>query len=178
MLRTALGWSLGELGRRNGINKGTLQQIEQSGRSIPERDRIKLVKVVSEALEATNKCFDRRKFFALAGVETTAVPKQAIDTPPTERRASCLLTQYSDICLELAESHISNLQRELYQGRASFVMEEARKWYRKLTSPDMPETDIQLAAAQLRFGILLGQAQKLSTLGINVVTSRFKPIIR
>lgn len=160
MYRTALGWSLGELGRRTGINKGTLQQIEQSGRSIPERDRIKLVKVVSEALEATNKCFDRRKFFALAGVETTAVPKQAIDPPPTERRASCLLTQYSDICLELAESHISNLQRELYQGRASFVMEEARKWYRKLTNPDLPETDIQLAAAQLRFGILLGQAQE------------------
>ena len=43
MYRTALGWSLGELGRRTAINKGTLQQIEQSGRSVPESDRIKLV---------------------------------------------------------------------------------------------------------------------------------------
>ncbi len=48
--RTALGWSLGALSLRTGINKGTLQQIEKRGRSVPESDRVKPVEVLSEAL--------------------------------------------------------------------------------------------------------------------------------
>ncbi len=154
--RTALRWSLGELCRRTGINKGTLQQVEKIGRSLPESDRSKLVEILSEALETTNKHFDRRKFLALAGLGTVALPKQAMDLPTTECHIS-LLTKYGDICLELAELHLSNLRRELYQGRASFVEQEAEKWYHKL---DLPETEIQLATMQLRFGILLGQAQE------------------
>src|SRR5947199_3841985 len=158
--RTALGWSLGTLSMRTGINKGTLQQIEKKGRSVPERDRVKLVEVLSEALEATNNRFDRRKFLALAGVRTTAAPKKVIDVPTTERSTISLVTQYSGICLDLAESHIATLRRELYQGKALFVMTEAEKWYRKLTSTDLPETDKELATMQLRFSILLGQTQE------------------
>jgi transcriptional regulator with XRE-family HTH domain len=158
--RTALGWSLGALSRRTGINKGTLQQIEKRGRSVPESDRVKLVEVLSEALETTNKRFDRRKFLALARVGATAAPKKAIDVPTTERSPISLITRYSGICLDLAESHIATLRSELYQGKALFVMTEAEKWYRKLTSSDLPDIDKELATMQLRFGILLGQAQE------------------
>ncbi len=158
--RTALGWSLGVLSLRTGINKGTLQQIEKRGRSVPESDRVKLVEVLSEALEATNTRFDRRKFFALAGVGATTVPKKARDLPKTERSTTSLVTRYSGICLDLAESYIATLRSELYQGKAHFVMTEAEKWYRKLTSNDLPDMDKELATMQLRFGILLGQAQE------------------
>src|SRR5579864_2835268 len=152
--RTALGWSLGELSLRTGINKGTLQQIEKRGRSVPESDRVKLVEVLSEALETTNKSFDRRKFLALAGIGTTAAPKKARDTSTTQPNTISLLTKYSAISLDLAESYMATLQRELYQGQALFVMAEAEKWYHKLTSTDLPETDRELAAMQLRFGTL------------------------
>jgi hypothetical protein len=40
------------------------------------------------------------------------------------------------------------------------VMAEAEKWFRKLTSTDLPETDKELATMQLRFGVLLGQSQE------------------
>src|SRR5579864_2817530 len=120
--RTALGWSLGELSLRTGINKGTLQQIEKRGRSVSESDRVKLVEILSEAIEVTNSRFDRRKFLALAGVGATAAPKEAIDVPTTERSTISLVTRYSGICLDLAESHIATLRRDLYQGKAHFVM--------------------------------------------------------
>jgi len=158
--RTDLGWSLGALSLRTGINKGTLQQIEKRGRSVPESDRVKLVKVLSEALETTNKRFDRRKLLSLAGVGITTASKKATVAPTTEHHTISLLTKYSGISLELAESYIATLRRELYQGKALFVMAEAEKWYRKLTSSDLPDMDKELATMQLRFGILLGQAQE------------------
>jgi hypothetical protein len=85
------------------------------------------VEVLSEALEATNTRFDRRKFLSLAGVGTAAAPKKAMDSPTAERPTISLVTRYIGICLDLAESHIATLRSELYQGKALFVMTEAEK---------------------------------------------------
>src|SRR5947209_5461362 len=73
MYRSALGWSFANLSLRTGINKGTLQQIEGKGRSLPENDRMKLVDVLSEALETTTIRVDRRDFLKLAGLGTGAI---------------------------------------------------------------------------------------------------------
>jgi transcriptional regulator with XRE-family HTH domain len=158
--RTALGWSLGTLSLQTGINKGTLQHIEKGSRGVPETDRIKLVDILSEAIEQTNKRFNRRKFLKLAGVGTDDLPTKIVDVPRTQRSIISPVIKYNGICLDLAESYIATLRSELYQGKAHFVMTEAEKWYRKLTSSDLPDMGKELATMQLRFGILLGQAQE------------------
>jgi transcriptional regulator with XRE-family HTH domain len=43
--RSALGWSFKDLSLHTGINKGTLQQVEEKGRSLIESDRMKIVDV-------------------------------------------------------------------------------------------------------------------------------------
>lgn len=79
---------------------------------------------------------------------------------PPERNTAPVLMRYGSICLELAESRIGDLQRELYQGKAPDVVKEAQQWYSKLTRAGLPETDPYIAATQIRFGLLLGQAQE------------------
>src|SRR5260370_31990063 len=158
--RSALGWSFADLSLRTGINKGTLQQVEGKGRSLPENDRMKLVDVLSEALEGTTVRIDRREFLKLAGLGTGIILAAATDTTPSERNTIPVLMRYGSISLELAESRIADLQGELYRGKAPDVLKEAQHWYSKLTHMGLPETDPYIATAQIRFGILLGQAQE------------------
>jgi transcriptional regulator with XRE-family HTH domain len=160
MYRSALGWSFADLSLRTGINKGTLQQVEGKGRSLPEDDRMKLVDVLSEALETTTIRVDRREFLKLAGLGTGAILATATSMAPSERNTTPVLMRYGSICLELAESRIVDLQGELYRGKAPDVLKEAQQWYSKLSRAGLPETDPYIAATQIRFGILLGRAQE------------------
>jgi hypothetical protein len=70
LYRSVLRWSFADLSLRTGINKGTLQQVEEKGRSLSENNRLKLVDVLSEALGTATTSIDRREFLKLAGLET------------------------------------------------------------------------------------------------------------
>jgi hypothetical protein len=121
---------------------------------------MKLVDILSEALGTDTIRVDRCEFLKLAGLGTGTFLATATSMTPLERNAVPVLMRYGSICLELGESRIAELQGELYRGKAPDVLKEAQQWYNKLTRAGLPETDPYIATTQLRFGILLGQAQE------------------
>src|SRR6266849_6305241 len=69
--RLSLSWTLGQLSRVSGINKGTLKQVEEGARSLPENERYRLIDQLTASLESVGVHINRREFLKLAGLTTT-----------------------------------------------------------------------------------------------------------
>jgi transcriptional regulator with XRE-family HTH domain len=157
--RLALGWSFGYLASVTHINKGTLQQVEEAGRSLPEKQRRVVVDALLEALETNGTPYNREEFLKNAGLaETTATTTEKRATPQ-KRGALPAQLKFNHLMLEFAESRIIDLQRQLYSGKGQVVLTETEQWYHKIIDADVPN-DPSIAAIQLKYGILLGQAQE------------------
>ncbi len=161
--RLALKRSLGDLSRETGIDKGSLSRVEKGEISLPEKKRRKLIDVLLEALKKTanNGYLDRHEFLKLAGLTVRSSAVRAPDISKPRSNTTAMFYTFTGSMLELADTRIADLQQKLYAGKGRVVYKEAQQWYSQLKSTSLSETDRTIAAMQIRFGILLGQAQEL-----------------
>jgi transcriptional regulator with XRE-family HTH domain len=149
--QSELGISHRQLAQRLGIPDSRLSNIANG--TVQMTHPIAL-STWCQALELESDRMTRRTFLKLIG---TAGVTFAV---ATRGPAAPVQLKYQGLLLDSAESLALELQDALYRGQARHVLEVAHHWYHRLISADLPEKDPAIAALQIRFGLLLGEAQE------------------
>ncbi|GEM_PF-2307910 len=167
-LRTALGWTLEQLGRKIGVgNKGTMSRIEKGRQGLSSEQRQQLVNLLAEETQKHPSLSSRREFIKATGlklagiglIQTITPAELSLITAPmvsTRERGEheALVEHIYDLGVGLTETWDACL----FQGQAKLVYQQALHRYQFFTaSPYLGDSDCALTA--MRIGIRLARAQ-------------------
>jgi transcriptional regulator with XRE-family HTH domain len=164
--RLSLNWSLVRLSQVSGINRGTLKQVEEGKRSLPEKERYKLVENLTESLEHAGLEVSRREFFKLAGLTAVSTVLNVSNLQAQPLGVSPQRMSEEQTHEEYAETLV---QQDAWQKAATFYLLAARQaamhkdwttWARcTLEAGQMALNLSQLEVAESRFREVLGQPE-------------------